>query len=76
MVKKEKKVYHYICEFIFTNHYAPSITNIAAGVGLSIGTVPVYLHRLSEKGLISMVEAQSRSIVLNLYRYHYIEKVS
>ena len=76
LVKKELKVYHYICDFIFQNHYSPSTTNIAEGVGLSIGTVPVYLHRLAEKGLIRMTESQSKSIVLNMYEYNYIEKVS
>ena len=75
LVKKEKSIYHFIGSFIEENHYSPAIMDIAKGVGVSPGTVPLYLQKLKVKGLISFVESSSRSIVLTKYDYRLVEKV-
>lgn len=73
---KEKLIYRYICAYIFDKHFSPSITDISEAVGLSIATVPVYLHKLVAKGLITVEQSVSRSIALNRYEYNFVEKVS
>ena len=52
---KREKILHFVTQFIQENHYAPSVREICAAVGLqSTATVHYHLNALRESGLIQM----------------------
>lgn len=57
---KREKILHFVTQFIQENHYAPSVREICAAVGLqSTATVHYHLNALRESGLIQMDEMKS-----------------
>ena len=62
---KREKILQYVTQFIQENHYAPSVREICAAVGLqSTATVHYHLNALRESGLIQMDEMKKRTITL------------
>ena len=58
------KVYDYICDYVKTHGYSPSMREIAKGVGIGLSTVRYHLMTLKAEGMISLGNNISRSIVL------------
>ena len=62
---KREKILEFVTGFIRENHYAPSVREICAAVGLqSTATVHYHLNALREEGLIQMDEMKKRTITL------------
>lgn len=62
---KREKILEFVTGFIRENHYAPSVREICAAVGLqSTATVHYHLNALREEGLIQMNEMKKRTITL------------
>ena len=62
---KREKILQFVTQFIRENHYAPSVREICAAVGLqSTATVHYHLNALRESGLIQMDEMKKRTITL------------
>lgn len=62
---KREKILHFVTQFIQENHYAPSVREISAAVGLqSTATVHYHLNALRESGLIQMDDMKKRTITL------------
>ena len=62
---KREKILHFVTQFIQENHYAPSVREICAAVGLqSTATVHYHLNALRESGLIQMDDMKKRTITL------------
>ena len=62
---KREKILEFVTGFIRENHYAPSVREICAAVGLqSTATVHDHLNALREEGLIQMDEMKKRTITL------------
>ena len=62
---KREKILQFVTGFIYENHYAPSVREICAAVGLqSTATVHYHLNALREEGLIQMDEMKKRTITL------------
>lgn len=62
---KREKILEFVTGFIRENHYAPSVREICAAVGLqSTATVHYHLNALREEGLILMDEMKKRTITL------------
>ena len=60
-----EKILEFVTGFIRENHYAPSVREICAAVGLqSTATVHYHLNALREEGLIQMDEMKKRTITL------------
>ena len=68
---KEKAVYRSICKYIFKNHYAPSLMDLAADTKISVASMRQYLEKLQAKGLINYEKTMSRTIKLCKYEYKY-----
>ena len=63
---KQRAVYDYVKSFIVTHEYAPTVTEIAQGIGIkSRGVVHRYLRNLEENGLVTLVPNRHRNIRLN-----------
>ena len=62
---KREKILEFVTGFIRENHYAPSVREICAAVGLqSTATVHNQLNELREQALIQMAEMKKRTITL------------
>ena len=62
---KREKILEFVTGFIRENHYAPSVREICAAVGLqSTATVHYHLNALRKEGLIQMDEMKKRTITL------------
>ena len=72
---KGEKVYSFIVEFIKKNGYAPSIREIAVGVGInSTYTVHRYLLKLEDEGRIEMKRNSSRAIKVVGFQFVKVEE--
>ncbi len=62
---KEKEIYHYICECMEKNGYAPSVRDICASLNIkSTSSVHGYLRRLEMKGYIKKSSGKSRALTI------------
>lgn len=62
---KQYAVYEFIKAFIKQHGYSPSLTEIAAGVGVSSKSlISRYVHGLTEAGMIDLVAGERRAIRL------------
>ena len=65
LTQLERKVYHYMIDFLATNTYQPSIREIAKQFKIkSTKTVSDLLHALERKGYIERDESRSRGVRL------------
>lgn len=65
----EDKIYQFILNFITSRGYSPSVREIGESVGLeSTSSVHRYIHRLVERGKITMDGNKSRTIALVGYK--------
>ena len=62
--KKQKETLEFITEFIGTNVQAPTMQNIADHFGIEVGAAHWLIQKLHERGYITSVEHQPRSISL------------
>lgn len=63
MSKSERWCYEFIKKFMLENQYAPSVDEIAAGLGYkSKSTVANLLSSLRKKGMITWEDGKSRTI--------------
>lgn len=63
ITESQKKVLRYIIDYIDSQGNAPSVRNIAAGVGLkSTSSVHAHIERLERKGYIKRTEGIARGI--------------
>jgi repressor LexA len=61
--KLKKKVFEFIKQFIAENGYAPTVREIADGVGTCVpSTVLTYLQILKSEGYVNYVDGKSRTI--------------
>lgn len=68
--KTTQKVYQYLVKYITKHGYAPSVREIAKGIGLkSTSTVHDYLKKLQEEGLIEIRGNSSRAIKISGYKF-------
>jgi repressor LexA len=62
---KQHGTYHFIKDFILQHQYAPTMAEIAAGIGIkSRGVVHRYVQALAEAGLIRVIPGKRRNIEL------------
>ena len=61
MTNREKEVYHYICDYISKNHYAPSIRDISKSLYISLTVVKKHLDNLVCKGYLYYTPKIARS---------------
>ena len=60
---KEQRVLDFIREWIELNGYPPAVRDICAALNFkSTSTVHMYVHRLEEKGYLSLADGKSRAI--------------
>jgi repressor LexA len=65
LTQLERRVYHYLIDFLAENTYQPSIREIARQFGIkSTKTVSDLLHSLETKGCIERDESRSRGVRL------------
>src|SRR5215469_13579449 len=65
LTQLEKRVYHYMIDFLAENTYQPSIREIARKFRIrSTKTVSDLLHALETKGFITREESRSRGVRL------------
>src|SRR6476661_9715915 len=63
LTQLEKRVYHYMIDFLAENTYQPSIREIARKFRIkSTKTVSDLLHALEKKGFIERDESRSRGV--------------
>lgn len=63
LTRRQTEIFNYICSYIETNNYAPSVRDIAAHFSLSsAGGVHKHLKNLKDKGYIAFEQNISRSI--------------
>ena len=66
LTKRQKQILAYITKFIEKNDYAPSLEEIKEHFNLSsVATVHQHIEALREKGYLSKLENQPRSIEIN-----------
>jgi len=69
LTARQKQVLDYVCEYISTNHFAPSIREIAEHFSFaSPAAAAKHLHALEKKGLLKM-HGVARSIEILLPRF-------
>ena len=72
---KREKVYSFIVEFIKKNGYAPSVREIAVGIGInSTYTVYRYLLKLEDEGRIEMKKKSNRAIKVVGFQFVKVEE--
>lgn len=65
ITQAERRAWQFIQEFIETNHYSPTTSEIAQGLGIkSRGVAYRYLKALANEGLIKLVPNRHRNIEL------------
>lgn len=63
--KTQQAVYEYICNYINTNAYPPTVREIGSALSLkSTSTVHMHIKKLEEKGLLKLNPNKQRSISL------------
>ena len=63
MGERQQKIYDFIKKFIAENQYAPTMREIAKGVGLkSPSTVHGHLDRMKDKGYVDFVKTSPRTL--------------
>ena len=68
--KTKEKVYSFILKYIKKYGYAPTVRDIAEGIGLkSTSSVHNHLKKLQEDGKIEMHGNSPRAIKISGYRY-------
>ena len=62
---KQMEVYEFIKDFIFKQHYAPTMAEIAEAIGIkSRGVVHRHVQNLAEQGLLQIIPGKRRNIEL------------
>jgi len=65
LTPKEHKTYQYIRRYLLVTGHAPTVQEIAAGIGIrSRGTIHRYVQALKQKGYISGIPHKKRSLML------------
>ena len=63
ITNRQRSVLSFIVNFTMENKFAPSVREIAAGVGLrSPGSVTEILRRLEQRGMVRKLPGSSRAI--------------
>jgi repressor LexA len=63
LTRRQREIYDYICAFVESNGYSPSLEEIGAHFGLaSVATVHKHVHHLVEKGFLRKSWNRSRSV--------------
>lgn len=63
-IDRRARMYDFICDYIAIKGYAPSMREIAKGVGASVTTVREHLLRLSADGLLNVAPSVERGITV------------
>jgi repressor LexA len=72
--RRQEEALNHIIAFVREHHYAPSVRELSALMGLkSVSTVHSHLRGLEERGLISRPARRSRSIQLSPYEVEAVE---
>jgi repressor LexA len=63
LTRRQREIYDFICQFVESNGYSPSLEEIGAHFGLaSVATVHKHVHHLVEKGFLRKSWNRSRSV--------------
>ncbi|MAJ61225.1 MAG: repressor LexA [bacterium TMED88] len=63
LTRRQREIYDFICEFVESNGYSPSLEEIGARFGLaSVATVHKHVHHLVAKGFLRKAWNRSRSL--------------
>lgn len=64
ITKRQKEILDFIANYIYSNQYPPSLTEIAERFSINIKTASEFLNRLSNKGYIVKEKRVARSMSL------------
>jgi repressor LexA len=66
LYKRQRDILDFLRKFIAANGFAPTIREIAAGIGIkSPATIEEHLQTLEHKGVISRIRGKRRAIAIN-----------